>query len=142
MKSSGCKQAASILVPANRLSSWQANKPASWQATRNKRLGAGKSSPFQSIDDSITIGYTEGMKTAISIPDEIFEELDRIAREQHYSRSELFTIAVKEYLERLKSRKLLDALNEAYQGPESSEDTALRQRSKKYYAGKSSKDRS
>ena len=76
------------------------------------------------------------MKTAISIPDDILEEVKKIAKEQHFSTSALFTIAVREYLDRIKSQMLLDALNKAYSEPESPEDTTLRQRGKKYYARK------
>lgn len=73
------------------------------------------------------------MKTAISIPDEIFKEVDKIAKEHHYSRSEVFVIAVREYLGKLKSKKLLDALNESYSIAESSEDYKVREKSKKRY---------
>lgn len=76
------------------------------------------------------------MKTAISIPDDILKEAEKIAKEQHFSRSALFTVAVKEYLDRIKSQRLLDALNKAYSEPESPEDAALRQKGKKYHAGK------
>ncbi|MBI4848300.1 MAG: CopG family transcriptional regulator [Nitrospirae bacterium] len=76
------------------------------------------------------------MKTAISIPDDIFKEIDKTAKEYNYSRSEIFTMAVKEFLEKIKSRKLLDALNEAYSGPEPAEETSLRQKSKRYYSRK------
>jgi metal-responsive CopG/Arc/MetJ family transcriptional regulator len=38
------------------------------------------------------------MKTAISIPDEVFEQVERAAKRLGLSRSELFTRAVKEYL--------------------------------------------
>lgn len=76
------------------------------------------------------------MKTAISIPDDLLKEVAEIAKEQHSSRSALFTIAVKEYLERIKSQRILDALNKAYSEPESQENITLRQRSKKYYAMK------
>ncbi len=76
------------------------------------------------------------MKTAVSIPDEVFKEVDKTAKKFNYSRSELFTIAVKEFLEKIKSKKLLDALNEAYSEVESPEEITLRQKSKKYYAKK------
>jgi len=76
------------------------------------------------------------MKTAISIPDEIFKEIDKYAKEQDYSRSEVFVTAIKEFLERIKSKQLLDALNEAYADTESSEETLLREKAKKRYAQK------
>jgi len=81
------------------------------------------------------------MKTAISIPDEIFEEVDKFSREHRYSRSEVFAMAVKEFLEKLKSKELLDALNEAYSEPESPEETTVRERSKRYYRKKIAKGR-
>ncbi|MBI5199485.1 MAG: CopG family transcriptional regulator [Nitrospirae bacterium] len=74
------------------------------------------------------------MKTAISIPDNIFREVEKFAKEHNYSRSEVFVIAVKNFLEKLESRKLLDAINKAYSGVESQEEKTLRRKSKKYYA--------
>jgi len=40
------------------------------------------------------------MKTAISIPDEVFEEAERLARRLGKSRSEVYSLAVAEYLAR------------------------------------------
>ena len=40
------------------------------------------------------------MKTAISIPDPIFDEAERFARRANQSRSELYSRAVQEYLNR------------------------------------------
>lgn len=45
-------------------------------------------------------GYTPGMKTAISIPDSIFDEAERLARQANQSRSELYSRALQEYLNR------------------------------------------
>jgi predicted transcriptional regulator len=81
------------------------------------------------------------MKTAISIPDEIFEEVDKFSREHRYSRSEVFAMAVKEFLEKLKSKELLHALNEAYSEPESPEEITVREKSKRYYRKKIAKGR-
>ena len=74
------------------------------------------------------------MKTAISLPEKIFKEVEKFSKEHQYSRSEVFTIAVKEFLERMKSRELFNALNEAYSEAESSEEVTLRIKSKRYYA--------
>ncbi|MBI5181667.1 MAG: CopG family transcriptional regulator [Nitrospirae bacterium] len=76
------------------------------------------------------------MKTAISVPDEIFKKADEAAKEYNYSRSELFTLAVKEFLEKIKSKRLLEAINDAYSEPETSEETSLREKGKKYYSRK------
>jgi predicted transcriptional regulator len=45
-------------------------------------------------------GYTLGMKTAISIPDEVFAEAERLARRLKKSRSELYSHALREYVAR------------------------------------------
>lgn len=74
------------------------------------------------------------MKTAISVPDKIFEEVEKFSKEHQYSRSEVFAIAVQEFLERMKSKELLNALNEAYSEGESPEEATLRIKSKRYYA--------
>ncbi|MCL4457078.1 MAG: ribbon-helix-helix domain-containing protein [Nitrospirae bacterium] len=73
------------------------------------------------------------MKTAISVPDELFKEVEDFAAKHKYSRSEVFVIAVKDFLKRLESRKLLDALNAAYSEEETPEEKALREAGKKRY---------
>jgi hypothetical protein len=45
-------------------------------------------------------GHTFGMKTAVSIPDKIFQDAERLARLTRRSRSQLFSDALKEYLAR------------------------------------------
>ena len=46
------------------------------------------------------IGNTFGMKTAISIPDEVFAAAEKLARRTKRSRSSLFSEAMKEYVAR------------------------------------------
>ena len=45
-------------------------------------------------------GYTNGLKTAISIPDAVFEGAERLARRTRKSRCQLFSDALREYLAR------------------------------------------
>ena len=62
------------------------------------------------------------MKTAISIPDPIFEEAERLAKERGVSRSELYAEAVAEYVKDQRFagvRERLDAVYEA--APQESE---------------------
>jgi metal-responsive CopG/Arc/MetJ family transcriptional regulator len=80
------------------------------------------------------------MKTAISLPDEMFKEIEEVTKECACSRSQVFTMAVKEFLERRRSKKLLDALNKAYEGSETPEETKLRQHAKAYYGTKVRKE--
>lgn len=81
------------------------------------------------------------MKTAISVPDDLFAEVEKIAKEQQYSRSEVFVVALKEYLERRRSARLLAALNEAYEAAESAEEYEVRKRGKGRYAKTLRKER-
>ena len=85
------------------------------------------------IDSGITHWYTFFMKTAISVPDEVFREVEKVARERHSSRSEVIVTAVKEYLERRKSNELLSALNQAYGTAETTEEYEVWKKAKKRY---------
>jgi metal-responsive CopG/Arc/MetJ family transcriptional regulator len=66
------------------------------------------------------------MKIAISVPDAVFREVKKVAEEQKRSRSEIFVEAVKAYLEKLESRRILEALNDAYAEPETQEEKDTR----------------
>lgn len=54
------------------------------------------------------------MKTAISIPDPLFESADDLAEEMGVSRSELYARAVEEYLAKHRSADVTAKLNEVY----------------------------
>jgi metal-responsive CopG/Arc/MetJ family transcriptional regulator len=53
-------------------------------------------------------------KTAISIEQPLFEEVNAMAAEMEVSRSYLFTLAAREFVQRHKNQKLLEAINAAY----------------------------
>jgi len=55
------------------------------------------------------------VKTAISLPELLFERADAFARQQNISRSQLFARAVEEFLRRHESQALLDTLNRTYE---------------------------
>jgi metal-responsive CopG/Arc/MetJ family transcriptional regulator len=61
------------------------------------------------IDSSFLLGYTLGMKTAVSLPETVFKEAERFARQLKKSRSQLYAEAIAEYL----ARHLPDAVTEA-----------------------------
>lgn len=64
------------------------------------------------------------VKTAISIEKPLFEEVNKVANEMEISRSHLFTLAAREFVQRHKSQKLLDAINSAHDDlPDPSEET-------------------
>jgi predicted transcriptional regulator len=45
-------------------------------------------------------GYTRGMKTAVSVPDDLFAQADRLAKRSRRSRSEVYSAALREYVAR------------------------------------------
>jgi metal-responsive CopG/Arc/MetJ family transcriptional regulator len=81
------------------------------------------------------------MKTAISLPDKIFEEVEKFAKEHQYTRSEVFVMAVKEFLEKKKTEEALNILNEVYSEAETPEEITVRERAKRYFARKIFKEK-
>jgi metal-responsive CopG/Arc/MetJ family transcriptional regulator len=53
------------------------------------------------------------MKTAVSIPDDLFEEADRLAEDLNISRSDLYSRALKEFLARHAPDAVTEAMNRA-----------------------------
>lgn len=51
------------------------------------------------------------MKTAVSIPDEIYERAEQLAKRAGRSRSDLYSTALKEYIERHAPEDVTDAMN-------------------------------
>jgi len=51
------------------------------------------------------------MKTAVSIPDEVFEKVERLARRARRSRSEVFSAALREYVARHAPDEVTEALD-------------------------------
>ncbi|MDA3787163.1 MAG: ribbon-helix-helix protein, CopG family [Desulfobacula sp.] len=54
------------------------------------------------------------VKTAISIQEELFKEVNRLARELNVSRSKLFVMAVQDYIKKNESQNLLSQINKAF----------------------------
>lgn len=51
------------------------------------------------------------MKTAVSIPDDVFEKVERLARRGKRSRSEAFSAALREYVARHSPDEVTEAIN-------------------------------
>jgi metal-responsive CopG/Arc/MetJ family transcriptional regulator len=62
------------------------------------------------------------MKTAISIPQDLFQETDLIARELNIPRSQVITLALEEFTRRYQNKKLLEQINQAYEDPLTSDE--------------------
>jgi metal-responsive CopG/Arc/MetJ family transcriptional regulator len=51
------------------------------------------------------------MRTAVSIPDDVFEKVERLARREKRSRSEVFSAALREYVARHSPDEVTEAIN-------------------------------
>lgn len=56
-------------------------------------------------------GYTSGMKTAISIPKDVFDKAERLAKRARKSRSQLYCEAIREYVARHSPDEITEALD-------------------------------
>ncbi len=72
-------------------------------------------------------GYTMTlMKTAISIPNDVFEAAEKLARRLGISRSQLYANAVSEFLRRHFSDDVTEKLNQIYDEESSELDSVTR----------------
>lgn len=58
-----------------------------------------------------SLGYTPGMKTAVSVPDEVFAKVERLARRTGKSRSQVFSEALREYVTRHAPDEVTEAMD-------------------------------
>jgi len=65
------------------------------------------------------------MKTAVSLPDEIFRHAEAAAKKLHISRSKLYATAIAEYLNRHRADSVTERLNQVYSKHDSKLDPAL-----------------
>ena len=65
------------------------------------------------------------MKTAVSIPDEIFERAERLARRGRRSRSEVYAAALDEYVARHAPDEITDTMNRVCEAVGVEEDAFL-----------------
>ena len=65
------------------------------------------------------------MKTAISVPDDLFRLADAAARRLRVSRSELYATAIAEFLKRQSENSITERLNDLYSRRRAKVDSAL-----------------
>ncbi len=75
------------------------------------------------LDFNRANGYTNGMKTAISVPDDIFKKAEKLARKTKKSRSQLFSDALRDYLAKHTSDDVTEMMNRVIDEIESCPDT-------------------
>ena len=51
------------------------------------------------------------MKTAVSVPDDVFERAERLARRENRSRSDVYSAALREYVARYSADEVAEALD-------------------------------
>ncbi len=52
------------------------------------------------------------MKTAVSVPDDVFESAERLARRERRSRSEVYSAALREYVARHSPDEITEAIDQ------------------------------
>lgn len=62
------------------------------------------------------------VKTAISIDETLFEEVNAAAQMLNISRSQIFAKAVADFLHKLENQRLLEQLNQTYADDDSQQD--------------------
>jgi predicted DNA-binding protein len=102
-------------------SSWNPN----FQPTSVQSGDAGHFPARAAIDTRYNRGYTTRMKTAISIPDKIYEAAEKAAKRLGVSRSEFYVNAIEEYLGKTSDENLTEELNKIYSNPESLSQSEL-----------------
>jgi hypothetical protein len=93
------------------------------------------SGQFLLLTCSIRTGHTVGMKVAVSIPDDVFEEAEALAKRMKSSRSEIYSRALGEFIGHHASDRVTNLMNEVVDeiggGPDAFTAAAARRALKK-----------
>jgi metal-responsive CopG/Arc/MetJ family transcriptional regulator len=54
------------------------------------------------------------IKTAISMHEDLFREVNKIAKELNVSRSRLFVMAMQDFIKKQENKKMIDQINRAF----------------------------
>ena len=68
------------------------------------------------------MGYTRGMKMAISVPEDVYTEAERLAQRMQITRSELYSRAVHEFVCRHAPDRVTEALDRVLEDLEPGSD--------------------
>jgi len=110
------------LTPRNGGKTATANTGSRTNGKRDTRLwfpfGAAPSHPGrlhgQVLSPGYNSGYTKTVKTAVSLPDDLFRLAEATARRLRISRSALYAKAIAEYLKQQQDNAITERLNEVY----------------------------
>jgi hypothetical protein len=70
----------------------------------------------------LLLGYTFSMKTAVSIPDNIFEDAEIMTKKLGLARSQLYVKAIQEFIDRHNKDYVTEKLNTLYSEENKSEE--------------------
>ena len=73
------------------------------------------------------------IKTAVSLREDLFEQVEALANEMKISRSRLFALALEEFLRRHQNQQLLEQINAAYDEAPDPSEQALRRRMRRQH---------
>ncbi len=73
------------------------------------------------------------VKTSIFIQEFLFKEADALARQMKISLSQLFTLAIKEFIQEHRNCQLLEQINKAYSDEPAPEEKKLLSMQKSYH---------
>lgn len=73
----------------------------------------------------MNVRYTSHMRTAVSIPDDVYAEAEDLVRRLKVSRSELYAKALREYVARHDPGSITAALNSVYADGQNEPDEAI-----------------
>ena len=76
------------------------------------------------------------VKTAISLQEELFKKVNKLAGELHVSRSRLFVIAVQDFIKKKESQNLLSQINSAFSDYPDSEEIKIQNKMRQKQAKK------
>ncbi len=76
------------------------------------------------------------VKTAISMQEELFKKVNKLASELHVSRSRLFVMAVQDFIKKKESQNLLAQINNAFSDHPDSEEIQIQSNMRKKQAQK------
>jgi metal-responsive CopG/Arc/MetJ family transcriptional regulator len=71
-------------------------------------------------------GYTRSVKTAVSLPDELFRHAELMAKRRRVSRSQLYAEALADFLARNQTESVTEQLNAVYSAARAEVDPGLR----------------
>ncbi|MFW8602516.1 CopG family transcriptional regulator [Desulfobacterota bacterium M19] len=66
------------------------------------------------------------VKTAISLQEDLFKEVNMLASELHVSRSKLFVMAVQDFIKKEESKNLLSQINNAFSDASNKDEIKVR----------------